>query len=145
MFSHLKCLWQSLKVQEKNKRRLIRVEVTHQEETFQEEVSQEEVSQEEMAAPIDDMIAQKIYKAIEGQGEVLKKMGGCLSKLEESKLKKPVHIEIHEEEESEEWDERDKGDYEINKQFEKFIMDTVAMKEKMDKMQITFRKAQENG
>jgi len=33
-------------------------------------------------------------------------MRGRLSKLEESKLKKPVHIEIHEEEEIEEWDER---------------------------------------
>ena len=76
---------------------MIKVEVTHQEETFQ-----EEVSQEEMAAPIDDTIAQKIYKAIEEQGQALKKMGGHLSKLEEIKLKKLVHIEIHEEEERKE-------------------------------------------
>ena len=55
-----------------------------------------------MAAPIDDTIAQKIYKAIEEQGQALKKMGGHLSKLEEIKLKKLVHIEIHEEEERKE-------------------------------------------
>ena len=55
-----------------------------------------------MAAPIDDTVAQKIFKAIEEQGDTLKKMRGRLSKLEESKLKKPVHIEIHEEEEIEE-------------------------------------------
>ena len=76
---------------------MIKVEVTHQEETFQ-----EEVSRKEMAAPIDDTIAQKIYKAIEEQGQALKKMGGHLSKLEEIKLKKLVHIEIHEEEERKE-------------------------------------------
>ena len=76
---------------------MIKVEVTHQEETFQ-----EEVSREEMAAPIDDTIAQKIYKTIEEQGQALKKMGGHLSKLEEIKLKKLVHIEIHEEEERKE-------------------------------------------
>ena len=55
-----------------------------------------------MAAPIDDTIAQKIYKVIEEQGQALKKMGGHLSKLEEIKLKKLVHIEIHEEEERKE-------------------------------------------
>ena len=55
-----------------------------------------------MAAPIDDTIAQKIYKTIEEQGQALKKMGGHLSKLEEIKLKKLMHIEIHEEEERKE-------------------------------------------
>ena len=95
-----------------------------------------------MAAPIDDMIAQKIFKAIEEQSDALKKMRGRLSKLEESKLKKPVHIEIHEEEEIEEWDERDNADYERNKQFERLTVDTMAMKEKMEKMQLAFRKAQ---
>ena len=55
-----------------------------------------------MAAPI----TQKIYKAIEDQVEALKKMGGHLSKLEESKIKKPVHVEIHDEEEKEEWDKK---------------------------------------
>ena len=39
-------------------------------------------------------------------------MGGRLSKLKESKLKNPVHVEIHDEEEKEEWDEKDKVDYE---------------------------------
>ena len=68
-------------------------------------------------------------------------MGGCLSKLEESKLKNPVHVEIHDEEEKEEWDEKDKVDYERNKQFEKFTVDTMAIKEKMEKMQLAFCKA----
>ena len=96
-----------------------------------------------MTLSIVDRIAQKIFKAIEEQGDALKKMGGCLSKLEEIKLKKPVNIKIHEEEEEwEEWDERDKADYERNKQFEKLIVDIVAMKEKMEKMQLALRKAQ---
>ena len=68
-------------------------------------------------------------------------MGGCLSKLEESKLKKPVHVQIHDEEEKEEWDEKDKVDYERNKQFEKFTVDTMAIKENMEKMQLAFCKA----
>ncbi|KAL0015539.1 hypothetical protein SO802_002608 [Lithocarpus litseifolius] len=63
-------------------------------------------------------------------------MGSHLSKLEESKIKKLVHIEINEEEEKEEWDERDRADYERQKQFEKLTTDTVAMKEKMEKMQL---------
>ena len=33
-------------------------------------------------------------------------------------------------------------EYERNKQFEKLIVDTMAMREKMEKMQLTFRKAQ---
>ena len=94
-----------------------------------------------MAAPIDDTTAQKIFKAIEEQSDALKKIGGRLSKLEESKLKKPIHLEIHDEDEGEDWDERDKAKYERNKQFEKLIVDTMAMKEKMDKMQLAFRKA----
>ena len=70
-------------------------------------------------------------------------MGGHLTRLEESKLKKPPHWEIHDdEEEEEEWDEKDKVEYERNKQFEKLIVDTMAMREKMEKMQLTFRKAQ---
>ena len=87
-----------------------------------------------MAAPIDDTIAQKIYKAIEEQGQALKKMGGHFSKLEEIKLKKLVHIEIHEEEERKEQDERDKINYERKKQFKKLTVDNMAMKEKMEKM-----------
>jgi len=46
-----------------------------------------------MASPIDDTIAQKIYKVIEEQGKALKKIEGRLSQLEESKLKKTMHIE----------------------------------------------------
>ena len=46
-------------------------------------------------------------------------MGGHLTRLEESKLKKPSHVEIHDDEEVEEWDEKDKAEYERNKQFEK--------------------------
>ena len=42
----------------------------------------------------------------------------------------------------EEWDEKDKVDYERNKQFEKLTVETIAMKEKMEKMQLTFHKAQ---
>jgi len=64
-------------------------------------------------------------------------MGGCVSKLEESKFKKIIHVEIHDEDEGEEWDERDKAEYERNKQFEKLTADTVAMKEKM---QLAFHK-----
>ena len=55
--------------------------------TPQEEVPQEETPREEMVAPIDNALAEKIYKTIEDHSEVLKKMGSHLSKLEESKLK----------------------------------------------------------
>ena len=58
------------------------------------------------------MLAEKIYKAIEEHSKVLKKMGSHLSKLKESKLKKLVHLGINEEEEKEEWDEREKANYE---------------------------------
>ena len=52
-------------VQEKNGRHLVKIEETYQEDVFKEETFQEEVSQEGMAAPIDDMTTQKIFKAIE--------------------------------------------------------------------------------
>ena len=64
------------------------------------------------------------------------------SKLEERKIKKFMHVKIHDEEEKEEWDEKDEADYVRNKEFEKLTTDTVAMKEKMEKMQLAFRKAQ---
>ena len=105
-------------------RHLIKVEITPQEE-----ILQEEIPWKEMAALVDEALIQKIYKAREDQAEALKKMGGHLSNLEESKIKKPVHVEIHDEEEKEEWDEKDKADYERNKQFEKLTADTMAMKE----------------
>ena len=66
-------------------------------DTYQEETLQKDVSQEEMATPIDDTTTQKIFKAIEKQRDALKKIGCHLSKLEESKLKKPLHVEIHDE------------------------------------------------
>ena len=83
-------------VREKYGRCLVKIE-----DTYQEEVFQEEVSQEAMAAPIDDATTQKIFKAIKEQNDTLKKMGGTLTKLEESKHKKPIHVEIHDEEEGE--------------------------------------------
>ena len=91
-----------------------------------------------MTVPIDNMLAKKIYKAIEDQGEVVKKIGSRLLKLEEIKIKKLVHIDINEEQDK---DERDKADYERKKKFEKLTTETVAMKEKMEKMQLAFRKA----
>ena len=100
-------------------------------ETYQEVVSEGETSQEGMDAPIDDTTAQKIFKAIKEQNDVLKKMGGHLTKLEETKLKKSIRVDIHDEDED--WDESDKAEYERNKQFEKLTVDTVAIKEKMEK------------
>ena len=93
-----------------------------------------------MAILIDDILAQKIHKALEYQGKALKKVGSCLSKLDESKIKNPVHVEINDEEEKEECDEMDKVDYKRNKKFEKLAEDTVAMKEKLEKMQLAFCK-----
>ena len=46
-----------------------------------------------MATSIDDKTAQKIFKAIEEQSDALKKIGCHLTKLEESKQKKPIHVE----------------------------------------------------
>ena len=128
-------------VREKNKRRLVKTEETYQEEVSQEETFQEEVSQEGMVTPIDDTNAQKMFKVIEEKSDALKKVGGPLSKLEESKLKKPIHVEIHDEEKGEDWDERNKAKYERNKQFEKLTAETMTIKEKMDKMQLAFHKA----
>ena len=70
-------------------------------------------------------------------------MGGLFIRLEESKLRKPTLVEIHDDkEEEEEWDEKEKVKYERNKQFEKLIIETMAMREKMEKMQLAFRKEQ---
>ena len=71
-----------------------------------------------MAASSKDPMAQKILKTLDEHGEALKKMGGGLTRLEESRLKKSSHVEVHDdEEEVEEWDENDKVEYERNKQF----------------------------
>ena len=52
-------------------------------------------------------------------------------------------MEIHDdEEEDEEWDEKDNVEYERNKQFEKLTIENIAMREKMEKMQLAFRKTQ---
>ena len=92
---------------------------------------------------MEDSMAQKILKALDEHGEALKKLGGCLTRLEESKLKKSLHVEINDDEEKvEEWDENDKTEYERNKQFEKLTIETMAIREKMEKMQLAFRKAQ---
>ncbi|KAK9993815.1 hypothetical protein SO802_023518 [Lithocarpus litseifolius] len=96
-----------------------------------------------MATSSKDLMAQKILKALDEHGEALKKIGGRLTRLEESRLKKSTHVEIRDnEEEVEEWDEKDKAENERNKQFEKLTVETVAMREKMEKMQLAFRKAQ---
>ena len=61
-------------------------------------------------------MVQKILKALDEHGEALKKMGGHLTRLEVSRLKKSSHVEINDnEEEVEEWDEKDKAEYERNK------------------------------
>ena len=87
---------------------LVKIKDTHQEEV------EEEVSQETMAALIDDTMAQKILKALDEHGDTLKKMGGPLSKLEVARLIKATHVEIPDDEEGKDWDERDKADYERN-------------------------------
>ena len=87
---------------------MIKIEDTHQEK--------EKTPQETMTASMEDSMAQKILKALVEHGEALKKMGGRLTRLEESKLKKSTYVEVHDdEEEMEEWDEKDKAEYERNK------------------------------
>ena len=104
---------------------MIKIEDTHQEE---------ETPQETMTTSMEDPMAQKILKALDEHGEALKRMGGRLTRLEESKLKKPPHVEIHDdEEEDEEWDDMDKVEYERNKQFEKLTAKTMAMRERWRK------------
>ena len=96
-----------------------------------------------MTTSVEDLMAQKILKVSDEHGKALKKMGGCLTRFEESKLKKSAHVEIHYyAEEVEEWDEKDKIEYEWNKQFEKLTTETIAIREKTEKMQLVFRKAQ---
>ena len=62
-----------------------------------------------MTTSMEDPMAQKILMALDEQGEALKRIGGCLTRLEESKLKKSPHVEIHDDEkEEEEWNEKTK-------------------------------------
>ena len=92
---------------------------------------------------MEDPMAQRILNALDEHGEALKKMAGCLTSLEESKLKKSTYVEIHDDEkEDEEWDEKEKVEYGRNKQFEKLTIKTIAMREKMEKMQFAFHKSQ---
>ena len=51
---------------------------------------------------MEDPMTQKILMALDEHGKVLKRMGGRLTRLEESKLKKPPHVEIHDDEEEDE-------------------------------------------
>ena len=88
-----------------------------------------------MATSMKDPMAQRILKAVDEHGETLKKMGGRLTRLEESKLQKSTYVEIHDDEEEEEqWDEKDKMEYERSKQFEKLTAETIAMRENIKKM-----------
>ena len=81
---------------------MIKIEDTYQEET--------------MTTSVEDLMAQNILKALDENGKTLKKMGGHLTRLEASRLKKSSHVEINDnEEEVEEWDEKDKAEYERNK------------------------------
>ena len=69
-------------VREKNKRRLLKIEETCQEEVSQGEASRGEASQEAMAVSMDDETSQKLFKKIEEQNDILKKMrerGGGVS------------------------------------------------------------------
>ena len=54
-----------------------------------------------MAAPNDHETAQRIFKVMEEQREVLKKMRSHLTKLEKVKLKNATHMEIHNDDEGE--------------------------------------------
>ena len=107
---------------------LIKIEDTHQKET--------------MITSMEDSMAQKILQALDEHGEALKKMGGHLTRMKEFKPKKHSHVEINDDkEEEEEWDEKEKVEYERNKQFEKLTLITMAMREKMEKIQLVFCKA----
>ena len=55
--------------------------------------------------------------------------------MEESRLKKSTYEEVHDdEEEVKEQDKKDKAEYERNKKFEKLTAETIAMREKVEKM-----------
>ena len=64
------------------------------------------------------------------------------TELKEAKLGKTPRVEVLDDEEGQDWDESDKADYEKNKQFETLTAETIVMREKMEKMKLTFRKAQ---
>ena len=85
--------------------------------------------QERMTTSVEDSMAQKFLKTLDEHGEAL------LTRLKEVKLKKSSHVEINDDEEKvEEWDKKDKAEYERNKQFEKLTTETIAMREKIETM-----------
>ena len=73
-----------------------------------------------MTTSVEDSMAQKFLKTLDEHGEAL------LTRLKEVKLKKSSHVE--------EWDKKDKVEYERNKQFEKLTTETIAMREKIETM-----------
>ena len=82
-----------------------------------------------MTTSVEDSMAQKFLKTLDEHGEAL------LTRLKEVKLKKSSHVEINDDEEKvEEWDKKDKAEYERNKQFEKLTIETIAMREKIETM-----------
>ena len=96
---------------------MIKIEETHQEE--------EEALQTPMSTSTEDPISHQILKALNEHRKALKKITRRFTKLEEAKLKKPSHIEINDKEDDmEEWDGKDKVEYERNKQFEKLTGET---------------------
>ena len=91
-----------------------------------------------MSTTTNAILTDKIAKMMDDQNKMLKRMGTHLTRLEESRFKRPIGEK--EDEEMEDWDEKDKAKYEKNKKFEKLIMDTLAIKEKMEKMQKIYPK-----
>ena len=82
-----------------------------------------------MTTSVEDSMAQKFLKTLDEHGKAL------LTRLKEVKLKKSSHVEINDDEEKvEEWDKKDKVEYERNKQFEKLTTETIAMREKIETM-----------
>ena len=79
---------------------------------------------------MEDSIAEKILKALDEHGEAFKKMGGRGVSLGWRNLSsRSLH-------------EKDKKEYDMNKLFQKLTVKTIAMREKMEKMQLAFHKAE---
>lgn len=94
--------------------------------------------QEEMSTSIDNARVDMIAKIMDVENEMHERMGAGLTWLEESRFKRPIGEE--EEEEIEDWHEKIKNKYEKEK-FKKLTADTLALKEKMEKMHLAFCKA----
>ena len=61
-------------IREKHRRCLVKIVDIHQEEVFQ----VGESAQVTVATPISDEVTQNVFKVMEEQSDVLKKMGSCL-------------------------------------------------------------------